>query len=137
FIKIVDFDLIARTLPPAQLLGFLNDVFTRLDKMRAARNVTKIETVGEEYICAVGVGPADRLEDEENGHGDILMRLLRMANDILALHSQGRCSSAVFQMGLHTGPVVAGVVGQKLPRFRLFGDTMNTAARMMQKGIPN
>ena len=105
-----------------------------IDVVCATHGVTKIETVGEEYVCGVGVSPTDQDEDHLTGHVGCLNRLLQVAWELQNL-PRNHLSSLV-KMGIHTGPVVAGVVGKRLPRFRLFGDTMNTAARMMQKGLP-
>mmetsp|Transcript_138086 Transcript_138086/g.385235 ORF Transcript_138086/g.385235 Transcript_138086/m.385235 type:complete len:1045 (+) Transcript_138086:117-3251(+) len=133
FVSISDFDKVSGKLSPEGLLAFLNEVFTEFDRICSEYSVTKIETIGEEYVCAVGVSPEDRAKDEARGHQDILGRLVQVASVILELQ---QWQEVQLKMGIHTGPVVAGVVGQKLPRFRLFGDTINTAARMMQKSLP-
>eukprot|EP00927_Polykrikos_kofoidii_P032860 TRINITY_DN27864_c0_g1_i1.p1 TRINITY_DN27864_c0_g1~~TRINITY_DN27864_c0_g1_i1.p1 ORF type:complete len:1112 (+),score=146.09 TRINITY_DN27864_c0_g1_i1:444-3338(+) len=132
FIMIVDFDTFASSRSPDGLLKFLNNCFKRIDAILQSYEVTKIETVGEEYVAAVGVIPEDVHLSEKFGHSCILGRIAAAATDIFALDYQG----VEFKMGMHTGAVVAGVIGHKLPRFRLFGDTINTAARMMQKGVP-
>eukprot|EP00929_Paragymnodinium_shiwhaense_P101903 TRINITY_DN65096_c0_g1_i1.p1 TRINITY_DN65096_c0_g1~~TRINITY_DN65096_c0_g1_i1.p1 ORF type:complete len:1220 (+),score=298.09 TRINITY_DN65096_c0_g1_i1:104-3763(+) len=131
FIVISDFDMYTSSLAmsPQDLLRFLNDKFTQFDAICAANRVTKIETVGEEYVACVGVLPSDSKEGA--GHSVVVERLFRAANKILQLQSD----DVKLKMGVHTGPIVAGVIGQKLPRYRLFGDTINTAARMMQKGV--
>lgn len=131
FIVIDDFDTIVQSKSPSKLLQFLNQVFTRMDEICKINNVTKIETVGEEYVCCVGVMPADQEASKTESHSVVLGRLLQAASDIMALQT----TSMQFKMGMHTGPIVAGVIGNKLPRFRLFGDTINTSARMMQKGV--
>lgn len=130
FVMIVDFDQYTRKYTPGELLAFLNKYFTLMDRSCELHSVTKIETVGEEYVAAVGVVPDDIKKCAAEGHGEALGRLIHVATDILQLQT----SELEFKMGMHTGPIVAGVIGKKLPRFRLFGDTINTAARMMQKG---
>eukprot|EP00931_Biecheleriopsis_adriatica_P085303 TRINITY_DN5964_c0_g1_i2.p1 TRINITY_DN5964_c0_g1~~TRINITY_DN5964_c0_g1_i2.p1 ORF type:complete len:949 (-),score=136.32 TRINITY_DN5964_c0_g1_i2:219-3065(-) len=130
FVVIDDFDTISQSMTPSELLGFLNTVFFKFDALCDKHRVTKIETVGEEFVCAVGVSPEDIQLDKKQSHRGILERLLLLTSDILSE------STVTVRMGIQTGPVVAGVVGNKLPRFRLFGDTVNTAARMMQKGLP-
>mmetsp|Transcript_88369 Transcript_88369/g.161830 ORF Transcript_88369/g.161830 Transcript_88369/m.161830 type:complete len:1081 (+) Transcript_88369:111-3353(+) len=130
FIVIEDFDVFASKMTPDELLSFLNKYFTDFDGICAATKVTKIETVCEEYVACVGVSPEDRKTQAMMGHGHILQRLFQAAGQILDLQKE----DVKFKMGLHTGPIVAGVIGSKLPRYRLFGDTINTAARMMQKG---
>eukprot|EP00913_Durusdinium_trenchii_P001693 g1565.t1 len=114
FVMIEGFDEHARHLGPEKLMQFLNDRFTLMDHVCSRHSVTKIETVGEEYVCAVGVVPEDDLEAGDfEGRSKVLGRLLQAAAEILAASKR---------------------TSQKLPRFRLFGDTVNTAARMMQKG---
>eukprot|EP00929_Paragymnodinium_shiwhaense_P099849 TRINITY_DN61752_c0_g1_i1.p1 TRINITY_DN61752_c0_g1~~TRINITY_DN61752_c0_g1_i1.p1 ORF type:complete len:1137 (-),score=218.82 TRINITY_DN61752_c0_g1_i1:445-3855(-) len=130
FVLIVDFDQHARRLSPEHLLEFLNAQFGMFDRTCQWHGVTKIETVGEEYVASVGVVPGDVEEDERHGHGGILGRLVKVASEIM----RQQTPDVQFKMGMHTGPIVAGVIGKKLPRFRLFGDTINTAARFMQKG---
>lgn len=134
FILIADFDKFSSTKDPEELLEFLNGYFSKMDAICVKHNVTKIETVGEEYVCCVGVLPADREvdEDPEQGHGPLLERLFSCAGEILELQTH----EVEFKMGVQTGQIVAGVIGLKLPRYRLFGDTINTAARMMQKAEP-
>eukprot|EP00439_Symbiodinium_sp_Y106_P018787 s345_g2.t1 len=138
FVMFVDFDQTARKKEPEALLAYLNHYFTKFDDICSAHEVTKIETVGEEYVSAVGVIPRDIEADKAMGHAVILGRLIKAAKEILMVQrdTQGSDEEVKLKMGIHTGPVVAGVIGQKLPRFRLFGDTINTAARLMQKGLP-
>jgi len=131
FILIADFDSFTRAMTPSQLLKFLNEQFTKMDYTCQIHKVTKIETVGEEYVACVGVTPEDKKLNEAEGHGVLLERLFNAGAGILRCQSD----SVLFKIGVHTGQIVAGVIGTKLPRYRLFGDTINSAARMMQKGI--
>lgn len=130
FIVIDDFESIVTKKSPELLLRFLNQYFAKFDSICQHYGVLKIETVGEEYVCAVGVTPEDIQESKEQGHSSIIRRMFQAAMAILNQQNE----TVKFKMGMHTGPIVAGVIAQKLPRFRLFGDTINTAARMMQKG---
>lgn len=132
FLVIDDFDRHTRERTPTQLLLFLNEQFTSFDKICVENGVTKIETVGEEYVACVGVLPDDVRLCEERGHDPLLDRLFTAARQLLELQGE----NVKYKMGLHTGPIVAGVIGTKLPRYRLFGDTINSAGRMMQKGLP-
>lgn len=130
FIVIDEFEKVAESLTPKEVLAFLNDYFTKFDDIFEHHKVTKIETVGEEYVACVGVMPEDVQENLREGHSKSLGRLITAADEVLKLQSE----TVRFKMGLHTGPIVAGVIGTRLPRYRLFGDTINTAARLMQKG---
>lgn len=130
FIVIADFDQFTRKLTPTKLLEFLNEQFTRMDEIMTANGVTKIETVGEEYVAAVGVSPEDVEDGKANGHAKLLEKMFQAVSEILELQT----AEVKFKMGVHSGSIVAGVVGNKLPRYRLVGDTINTAARQMQKG---
>eukprot|EP00435_Cladocopium_sp_Y103_P031654 s271_g8.t1 len=121
---------------PQSSLKFLNACFDKMDTICAKYKVTKIETVQEEYVACVGV----TMEEQSIDHKVLLSKLLKAAAEILAVKEVevegGQKVAVSFKMGMHTGSIVAGVIGSKLPRFRLFGDTINTSARMMQKGQP-
>jgi len=132
FVVIADFDVLTQDKTPSELLNFLNYRFRLMDDICRENKVTKIETVCEEYVAAVGVLPDDVEDNKRCGHGPLLGRLFDAAGEILLHQSQEKVN---YKMGIHTGPCFAGVIGTKLPRYRLFGDTMNTAARMMQKGV--
>ncbi|OLQ03767.1 Guanylate cyclase soluble subunit beta-2 [Symbiodinium microadriaticum] len=118
-----------------------NHYFTKFDDICSAHEVTKIETVGEEcaivYVSAVGVIPRDiEAADKALGHAVILGRLIKAAKEILMVQrdTQGSDEEVKLKMGIHTGPVAHGLDGEVFKsRFRLFGDTINTAARLMQK----
>lgn len=130
FVLITEFEERAQGAAPEELLNYLNKHFSKMDDICKQNGVTKIETVGEEYVACVGVIPEDIDEARIHGHGASLHRLFQAGSDILKLQTD----ELKLKIGVHTGPIMAGVIGHKLPRYRLFGDTINTAARMMQKG---
>ncbi|EFJ46089.1 guanylyl and adenylyl cyclase family member [Volvox carteri f. nagariensis] len=109
---------------PATVMSFLNDLYTRLDAMLDAFGVYKVETIGDCYVAAGGLMKVDA----ETGAA-----ILRAASAVL-LPTSGE--PVRLRVGIHSGPAMSGVVGTRMPRFCLFGDTINTASRMESTGVP-
>ncbi|XP_076466014.1 atrial natriuretic peptide receptor 1-like [Babylonia areolata] len=133
FSDIVGFTALASASSPMQVVDLLNDLYTSFDSVIARHHVYKVETIGDAYMVVSGAP-----ERNENRH---VTEIANMALDLLAsIHSfQVRHRPGLklcLRVGLHTGPCATGVVGLTMPRYCLFGDTVNTASRMESTGLP-
>ncbi|XP_077864432.1 atrial natriuretic peptide receptor 1-like [Saccoglossus kowalevskii] len=114
------------------VIDLLNDLYSDFDDIIDNYDVYKVETIGDAYMCASGL-------PEKNGHrhaGEIATMALELLSSLVTFkirHIPGK--QLQLRIGIHTGPVVAGVVGLKMPRYCLFGDTVNTASRMESSGL--
>lgn len=129
FCELVDFS--SSTVQDAMdVVMSMNAVFSCFDALMDRYNVYKVETVGQVYMAVSGA-PEYTPQHAENV-ADVALCLLRHVKQ-LKLPSG---ISIQIRIGIHSGPVVAGVVGLKVPRYCLFGDTVNTAARMQTTSMP-
>lgn len=130
FADIVGFTRLAERLPPADVVKLLDRVFAHWDELTAQYGLEKIKTIGDAYMVAGGV-PLPR--------DDHLRAVAEMA---LAMRSTVKRSAGEtgppleVRIGIDTGPVVAGIIGRAKFSYDLWGDTVNTAARMESHGLP-
>ena len=129
FSHIHDFDAHTAKLPPKYVVELLNNLFSRFDHLTDIFGVYKVETIGDVYLLSGGVPEA--LEQ----HASILALLsLAMMEEMKmlakSLKPEHQKLKLQLRIGIHSGSVIAGVVGMKYPRYRLMGDTVNTASRM-------
>jgi class 3 adenylate cyclase len=129
FADIVDFTPLAQRLPPEDVVALLDGVFSRLDALVDQHGLEKIKTIGDAYMVAAGI-PAPR-----DDHLHALARFAVAARDAFRDPLPGQ-PAIQLRIGLHTGPVVAGVIGRRRFLYDLWGDTVNTAARLESHGVP-
>ena len=130
FADIVEFTRLSSTMSPRELVGVLNEVFTVFDSLVDRYDLEKVKTIGDAYMVVGGMPEPS---------ADHTARVAGMALDLA--ESIGRIESAVrlgiaFRIGIHCGPIVAGVIGTRKFIYDVWGDTVNMASRMESLGIP-
>ncbi|MGI8603641.1 MAG: adenylate/guanylate cyclase domain-containing protein [Verrucomicrobiales bacterium] len=131
FADIVGFTSLSRDTPPLRLVNLLNEVFSEFDVMAAELGLEKIKTIGDAYMVVAGV-PIPRVDHAEAvGH-----LALRMREEILRINSRQALGLSV-RIGIHSGPVIAGIIGRTKFSYDLWGDTVNTASRMESSSLPS
>uniref|UniRef100_A0A8C5XXI8 guanylate cyclase n=1 Tax=Microcebus murinus TaxID=30608 RepID=A0A8C5XXI8_MICMU len=132
FSDVVTFTNICAACEPIQIVNMLNSMYSKFDRLTSVHEVYKVETIGDAYMVVGGV-PVPT-----GSHA------LRVANFALGMRISAKevmnpvtGEPIQIRVGIHTGPVLAGVVGDKMPRYCLFGDTVNTASRMESHGLPD
>lgn len=130
FADIVDFTPLSARKTPQALVELLNRVFTAFDALAETHGLEKIKTIGDAYMAVAGIPErrADHAQAAARMAQGMLEAIGRMAADT------GEALSV--RIGLHSGPVVAGVIGRKKFIYDLWGDTVNTASRMESYGVP-
>jgi guanylate cyclase len=130
FADVVDFTPRAERLPPAEVVGILDALFSRFDALAEQYALEKIKTIGDAYMVAAGV-PIPRPD-----HAQALALLaLDMLETVRSDPGVGHFGLEL-RIGINSGPVVAGVIGQKRFLYDLWGDAVNTASRMESHGTP-
>lgn len=129
FADIVGFTELSSKLPPDELVRVLNEVFSRFDELADRFGLEKIKTIGDAYMVAAG------LPERRDDHALAAARMALGMRDALQRVNEVHGQHLEIRVGIHSGPVVAGVIGKKKFIYDLWGDTVNIASRMESHGV--
>lgn len=123
---------------PSDVFLLLETIYGRFDAIAKQCGVFKVETVGDCYVAATGMPrPQEKHALIMTNFAWKCKRAIRQELTALAETLGIETLNLAVRVGLHSGPVIAGVLRGDKARFQLFGDTMNTASRMESNGMPN
>ncbi len=131
FADIVGFTELSEKIHHKQLVMFLDSLFSKFDQLVKAHGVEKIKMIGDAYMVASGL---------DGDEGDHHTRLAALALDMIKSignHQGENVPSLGIRIGIHCGPVIAGVICEQKFAYDLWGDSVNTASRMESHGIKN
>jgi class 3 adenylate cyclase len=134
FLDVVDFTSHAEELEPAVLVNQLDQLFTRFDEIAAQHRLEKLKTIGDAHMSAGGLPEPNRTHAL-----DAVLAGFAMLDFVERLNRQReklRMTPWQVRIGIHTGPVIAGVVGTQKFAYDVWGDAVNVAARMEAAGAP-
>lgn len=134
FSDIQGFTRIAEEVNPEKLIDELDKFFFQFDTVVGKYNIEKIKTIGDAYMCAGGIPKKNRTNPIE-----VVLAALEMQQYMEDMRVDQRKKGLTFwdiRIGIHTGTVIAGVIGYKKLSYDIWGDTVNTASRMESSGEP-
>ena len=131
FADIVSFTEMSEKISSEKIVGFLNDMFSQFDDLTETYGVEKIKTIGDSYMVVSGM-PVQR-ED----HALTLFNLAKEMIKISAQFKDHNGNPIKLRIGINSGPAISGVIGKSKFAFDVWGDTINTAARLESYGTPN
>ena len=130
FVDIVGFTRLSAKLKPEEVLTLLERIFAAFDELVNKHGLEKIKTIGDAYLVAAGL-PEPRADHAE-AVADFALDLQRTTCDL----SGPDGSTIEIRIGLHSGPLIAGVIGESRFLYDMWGDTVNVASRMESLGLP-
>jgi len=131
FSDVVDFTPFAEAQDPRRVVQVLNDLFTAFDMLAERFGLEKIKTIGDAYMVVAGV------PDARDDHAQVMLEMAVAMHQAVAAHPPVDGRRLRVRTGIASGPVIAGVIGQRKFSYDLWGDTVNTASRMESSGVPD
>ena len=134
FTDFVGFTKLTETLSPKTLIDVLHQVFCQFDKICKKYEIEKIKTIGDSYMCVSGITKNKKEHTQRICLAACeMLEYLSKAN---AQRSKLKMPTWEMRLGIHTGPIICGVVGEDKFTFDVWGDSVNTASLMEQNGTP-
>lgn len=134
FTDFVGFTKIAERLTPTELVGELDKCFSYFDNVAQKYGLEKLKTIGDAYMAAGGVPVKNNTHPFDCALA--ALEIQSFMNQMKSIKEQQGFPYWELRLGMHTGPLVAGVVGEKKFAYDVWGDTVNTASRMESSGMP-
>ena len=132
FADIVEFTPQSKNLNPKELVTILNTIFSKFDDLSTKYNIEKIKTIGDNYFAVSGLG-----SNVKNPALNIILMAKDMIKTIKTINKTIDSTELTIRIGVHTGTIVAGVIGKNKFAYDLWGATVNKASRMESTGIKN
>ncbi len=130
FADLAGFTDLSRKLSADELVNLLNDLFSRFDDLANRHGAEKIKTIGDAYMAATG------LADDGGNHAEAAVDLALGMKEAFEKFREQHNVDLQLRIGVHSGAVIAGVIGTQKFAYDLWGDTVNIASRMESEGLP-
>jgi class 3 adenylate cyclase len=130
FCDVVGFTTLSQHLPADLTIDFLSRIFSAFDRLAAELKVEKIKTIGDAYMVAAGIPEA------QTDHAERIAALAPRMLDAVASVANATALDLQARIGIHSGPIIAGVIGTHKFVYDVWGDTVNTASRMESHSLP-
>ena len=130
FCDLVGFTALSQELAADRIIDFLSKIFSAFDQLAAEFGVEKIKTIGDAYMVAAGIPEA------QPDHAERIAAVAPRMLDAVAAIAEATHLTLAARIGIHTGPITAGVIGTHKFAYDVWGDTVNTASRMESQSLP-